>query len=271
MQCRPHKTNDGRDFNLQTKGGTQQPVGSRGPSMTLASHLASWVNLLVRNSAESDADDYYVKFVSSAGDIPGQGAWEETHKPGITTDFNPSTMPVAMIRQANGDFTVNTLAPTDGEDALTWASREVGDLDNNPDPSFVGKSIKGMFFFMNRLGFLTSDAVVLSQPGDYFNFFVGSAIAVSDADPIDMTVSSTRPATLKAAIGTPKGLMLFAENSQFLLASDTAAFGPATVRMNELTNYSYSSNIFPLETGVSIMFATEADTFSVYEMAVDSS
>ena len=41
--------------------------------------------------------------------------------------------------------------------------------------------------------------------------------------------------------------------------------------MSELSNYSYSSQRHPLETGVSVMFATEADTFSkVYEMAVDS-
>ena len=124
---------------------------------------------------------------------------------------------------------------------------------------------------MNRLGFLSSDSVILSQPGDYFNFFVGSAIAVSDADPIDMTASSTKPATLKAALGTPKGLLLFAENSQFLLSTTDAAFGPATARMSELSNYSYNSGIKPLETGVSILFSTEADTFSkIYEMAVDS-
>ena len=76
---------------------------------------------------------------------------------------------------------------------------------------------------------------------------------------------------MKAALGTPKGLLLFAENSQFLLSTSEAAFGPSTVKMSELSNYSYSSDIHPLETGVSVMFATEADTFSkVYEMAVDS-
>ena len=113
--------------------------------------------------------------------------------------------------------------------------------------------------------------MILSQPGDYFNFFVGSAIAVSDADPIDMTASSTKPATLKAALGTPKGLLLFAENSQFLLSTSDAAFGPSTVKLAELSNFSYSSDVRPLETGVSVLFATEADTFSkVYEMAVDS-
>lgn len=266
---------DGRDFNIQTRGGTTNNAlyalkGSVNDISLLPNQCVPDVILMVRNSADSDADDYYVRFIPSSGDIPGQGAWEETVKPGVATDLNPSTMPVAMIRESNGDFTVRPLAES-FDDTLFWAGRDVGDEKTNPDPSFVGKSIKDMFFYMNRLGFLSSDSVVLSQPGDYFNFFVGSAIAVSDADPIDMTASSTKPATLRAAIGTPKGLLLFAENSQFLLATNEAAFGPSTVKMTELSNYSYNSQVQPLETGVSVLFATQADTFSkVYEMAVDS-
>ena len=266
---------DGRDFNIQTRGGTVNSAlygikGSVNDITLLPNQCVAGVVLLVRNSAESDADDYYVKFKPASGDIPGQGAWEETHKPGIDTQLNIETMPHAMIREADGTFTVRPMS-AEYDDALFWAPRDVGDEDSNPNPSFVGQTVKDMFFYMNRLGFLSSDSVILSQPGDYFNFFVGSAIAVSDADPIDMTASSTKPATLKAALGTPKGLLLFAENSQFLLSTSEAAFGPSTVKMSELSNYSYSSNVQPLETGVSVMFATEADTFSkVYEMAVDS-
>ena len=266
---------DGRDFNIQARGGTVNSAlygikGSVNDVTLLPNQCVADVVLLVRNSAESDADDYYVKFKPASGDIPGQGSWEECSKPGIDTQLNPDTMPHVMIREADGTFTVRALT-AEFDEALYWAPREVGDEESNPEPSFVGQTVKDMFFYMNRLGFLSSDSVILSQPGDYFNFFVGSAIAVSDADPIDMTASSTKPATLKAALGTPKGLLLFAENSQFLLSTSDAAFGPSTVKMSELSNYSYSSNVQPLETGVSIMFATEADTFSkVYEMAVDS-
>ena len=116
---------------------------------------------------------------------------------------------------------------------------------------------------MNRLGFLSDDTVVMSQAGDYFNFFQGSAIAISDSDPIDLAASSTKPAKLKSAIGTPAGLLLFAENSQFLLSTEDVAFGPATVKMQEITNYSYNSDVVPVETGVSILFATSAATFTL--------
>ena len=233
------KRTDGRDFNIQTKGGTTNNAlygikGSVNDISLLPRQCIKDITLLVRNSSESDADDYYVKFVPASGEIPGQGSWEETHKPGIDTNINPATMPHALIREANGNFTVRQLSST-YSDELSWAGREVGDENSNPAPSFVGQSIMGMVFYMNRLGFLSSDSIVLSQPGDFFNFFVSSAIAVSDADPIDMTASSTKPASLKAALGTPKGLLLFAENSQFLLSTAETSFGPATATIKELS------------------------------------
>jgi hypothetical protein len=111
----------------------------------------------------------------------------------------------------------------------------------------------------------------MSQPGDYFNFFSGSAIAVSDADPIDLTASSTIPAILKGVVGTAKGLVLFAERSQFLLAGQELVFSSSTVKMTEICNYFYKSDVLPLNTGVSISFISEGSTYSkVLEMAVDS-
>lgn len=267
--------NDGREFNIQTRGGSADNAmtgikGAVNDLSVLPEQCKPGMVLKVRNSADSSADDYYVKFVSSDGDIPGQGSWEETVAPGIPTDLNPSTMPHALIREANGDFVVRPLS-REYDDKLYWSGREVGDEQSNPTPTFVGRTISEAFFFMNRLGFLSADAVIMSQPADFFNFFQTSAIAVSDADPIDVTASSTKPANLKAAVGTTKGLLLFAENNQFLLATDEPVFGPATVKMNEIGSYSYNSDVPPLETGVSVFFTTEADTYTkVFEMAIDS-
>lgn len=269
------KRTDDEPFNIQTRGGTVGNAlygikGTVNDVSRLPEQGKAGMVLKVQNTVDTSADDYYVKFKPNAGDIPGQGSWEETVAPGIDTTLNPSTMPHAMVREADGTFSVRPLTKEYSE-TLFWAPRSAGDEKSNPPPTFVGQTIKQMFFYQNRLGFLSSDSVVLSQPGDYFNFFAGSALTVSDADPIDMSVSSTRPATLKAALGTAQGLLLFAENSQFLMSTSETAFGPSTVKLNEITHYSYSSDVQPLETGVSVMFITEADTFSkVYEMALDS-
>ncbi len=268
------KRSDTRSFNIAVRGGTTNQA------MTVIKDTANDIAELpfqcfpdfickVKNTQDSTADDYYVIFEPDAAGIPGAGSWTETIKPGIETGLNSSTMPHALIRQANGTFTLDALNSSSAFGG--WASKEVGDEYSNPNPSFVDKGISNMFFFANRLGFLCEDAVILSQPGDYFNFFQTSAITVTDSDPIDLTASSKKPAILQAAIGTPKGLILFAENSQFLMASQEVAFGPATVKLTEIATYTYKSITEPLSTGVSVMFVTEADTYTkILEMAADS-
>ena len=268
------KRSDTRSFNIAVRGGTTNQA------MTVIKDTANDIAELpfqcfpdfickVKNTQDSTADDYYVIFEPDAAGIPGAGSWTETIKPGIETGLNSSTMPHALVRQANGNFTLDALNSSSAFGG--WASKEVGDEYSNPNPSFVDKGISNMFFFANRLGFLCEDAVILSQPGDYFNFFQTSAITVTDSDPIDLTASSKKPAILQAAIGTPKGLILFAENSQFLMASQEVAFGPSTVKLTEIATYTYKSITEPLSTGVSVMFVTEADTYTkILEMAADS-
>ena len=264
---------DGRKFNVQAVGGSTEKAmyaikGAVNDVSLLPVQGKDGTILLVRNSADSQSDDYYVRFTVSEGDIPGQGSWEETVKPGIATDMDPSSLPQALIREANGDFTLRPLAPSFDE-VNCWAPRQVGDTETNPAPTFVGSGIANMFFFMNRLGFLSQDAVIMSQPGDYFNFFVGSAIAVSDADPIDMVAAGERPSFLKAAVGVPRGCLLFAENAQYVLSTQDVAFGPSTAKITKISDYAFTSDIEPLDTGVSLMFHTEAATYSkVFEMAI---
>ena len=267
--------NDSAEFNLQTRGGTTNRaiVALKSEVSDISQLPAQCINgvvIKIRNTSAATADDYYVKFEATEGEIPGSGTWVETVKPGIPTDINNSTMPHSLIREADGTFSFRPLSKAYSE-TLFWAGREVGDTKTNPSPTFVGDVIRDMFFYQNRLGFLSSENVILSQAGDYYNFFSGSAIALSDADPIDLTATATKPSSLKKALGTSKGLLLFAENSQFLLATTDVAFGPSTVKLTEISNYAYTSKISPLESGVSIVFSTEADTYSkVFEMAVES-
>jgi len=283
------KRNDSGDFNLQASGGTTNralyAIKSEVSDISqLPAQCINNVVLKIRNTAAATADDYFVKFEATSGEIPGTGTWVETVKPGIPTDLNISSMPHVLIREANGEFSFRGLSKSaqkeaatfygetvDDDDFLFWSGRAVGDESTNPSPTFVDKTVVDMFFYQNRLGFLAGENVILSQAGDYYNFFGGSAIALSDADPIDLTATSTKPSRLKRALGTSKGLLMFAENSQFLLATTDTAFGPSTVKLTEISNYSYTSKIKPLESGVSVIFSTEADTFSkVFEMALES-
>ena len=225
--------------------------------------------LRIVNTDDAEADDYYVKFVSDVPGQPGPGNWEETVNINDGESLNPTSMPFALVREADGDF---TLGPLDDSSALEgWADRVVGDKNTNPTPSFIGRPIYGMFLHRNRLGFLTEESVVMSQPGDFFNFYATSGVAISDADPVDLSASDTKPVVLRKALATPQGVMLFGEQAQFRLHSEENTFGPNTAELKKISSYDYRSDADPQLTNVSVMFSSSVGEFTkVYELATAS-
>lgn len=233
----------------------------------------------VRNTDDSEVDDYYVTFRtdSNNGNTPGNGHWIETVKPGDGGGLNTSSMPHVLVRDrayapgAVPAFTISDFNLSRHPD--DWAERSVGSADTNPHPSFTesGSSINGMFMYKNRLGFLTRDAVVMSQVGDYFNFYATSGVTISDADPIDLACSDTKPVVLQAAITSTSGAILFGNQAQFRLASTDDTFGPKTANLDKISNYNYDSGADPVQTGVSMMFPSNMGSYSsIYELSTES-
>ena len=66
---------------------------------------------------------------------------------------------------------VNTAVNTFIFKEINYVDRKVGDNETNLKPSFVGNKITGGFFHNNRLGFISGDNVIMSQSGDFYNFF----------------------------------------------------------------------------------------------------
>ena len=210
----------------------------------------------VSNTGGSE-DDYYVRFVADDG-VKGTGFWEETRSPLVSPGLTASTMPHELVRLGSGDFEFRP---------ATYEERLVGDLDTNPNPSFVGSKIQSMFFHKNRLGILTQDNVIMSQAGDYFNFFGQSALTVVASDPIDVSTSSTKPGILRAAVPAAQGLVLFSSGEQFLLTGADEALTPDTVSIRTLSRYEYDINVDLADLGTSTAFVTKSPSFSrVFEV-----
>ena len=223
----------------------------------------------VSNTENAGEDDYYVKFTADNGDI-GSGIWEETVQPGIVAGLNYSTMPHALVNNLDGTFTFTTLDPTNEPDNF-WKDREVGDEETNPVPTFVDKNISQLFFYRNRLGLIADEQVVLSQPADYFNFFITSALSVSDSDPIDLATSDTKPALINHALPVQKGVMLFSEAAQFMLFTDSELFSPKTAQIKKVSSYECSKDVSPVDMGTSIMFVSNSSSFTkAFEIVVGS-
>ena len=243
----------------------------------------------VSNTEDSNADDYYVKFITSgtgSGNVGG-GVWEETVAPEIVGGFDYSTMPHALINYRNGKFAWTTLDPDATHHAshapATWANvtlktqgnywvdRIVGDDNTNPMPTFVGGAISSLFFVRNRLGVVSGEQVVISQPADYFNYFIGSAISSSDGDPIDMGASDVKPAIIRHVIPMQKGVMMFSEAAQFMLFTESEQFSPKTAQIKKMSSYDCSRELIPVDTGTSIIFATNKASYTkVFELIVAS-
>ena len=226
----------------------------------------------VKGDEDTNFDNYYVKFVTNNGGTFEEGQWEETVEPGITFKFNYGTMPHVLIRQADGHF---RFAKVDGDsynvtiDGVTtsytlpkWGERTVGDLDSAPNPSFIGRTINNVFFFRNRLGFLAGDNVVLSRVSEFFNFFPETVISVIDSEPIDVAASHTKVAILKHAVTVGEQLILFSEQTQFVLTSSSDSLTPKTANVIVATEFESSAAAQPVGSGSSIYFLTKKGSFA---------
>jgi hypothetical protein len=210
----------------------------------------------VANTSSED-DDYYVEFAAD-NNVSGPGVWIETIKPDVTKGLTASTMPHELVRLANGTFEFRQ---------VPWEDRLVGDDVSNPVPSFVGTEIQQLFFYRNRLGVLTFSTVVLSQAGDYFNYFGSSALTSVDADPIDVATSTTKPAAMRAVVPVAQGLVLFSSGEQFLLTSSTDSLSPGSVVVKSISRYQYDIENDPADLGVTTAFITKSSSYSrVFEM-----
>ncbi len=225
----------------------------------------------------ADEDNHFVKFFGN-NDKDGEGTWEECAKPGRTIRLKRSTMPVLLIRTADGNFRLSeldgsayTVTTADGpvtSNAPQWDDALVGDDVTNPEPSFVGTKINKLIFFRNRFGILADENIVMSRPGDFTNFFNKSAIQFVASDPIDISASSGYPAILYDGVQTNTGLVLFSSNQQFMLTTDSDVFSPITAKINTLSTYNFNFATNPISLGTTIGFLDNAGKFSrFFEMA----
>ena len=203
-------------------------------------------------NTNSDADSYWAKFVAHDG-VSGEGYWEETRDPSVSPGLDNATMPHELINTAVDTFVFQQISYTD---------RLVGDEETNSHPTFVGEAITAGFFHNNRLGFLSLDNVIMSQTGDFYNFYFKTAQTTIESDPIDISCSSIKPTALHAALPTAQGVVLFSENQQFVLFADAGVLTPSLATIRALSNYEMDRNIEPVDVGTNLNFITKTPGYS---------
>ena len=143
-----------------------------------------------------------------------------------------------------------------------WAERTVGDLESAPNPSFIGSKINNVFFFRNRLGFLADDNVILSRAAEFFNFFPETVLSVIDCEPIDVAASHTKVAILRSAVTVEQELILFSDQTQFVLTSSTDNLTPRTANVVVVTEFESDDDAQPIGAGSSIYYLSKRGSFA---------
>lgn len=195
----------------------------------------------------SNADDYYIIFETedglSEGTI-GKGGWKEVECLAHDSGIYEQTMPqVLKVNEENIAV-----------EAADWARRRSGDNKSNPAPSFVGKFINDIFFYKNRLGFITDDSIILSEAGEYFNFFQTTMVALLDSDPIDVAVSGTKVSALKYVVPYAEGLFIYTDRSLYVLEYGEV-LSTANVELKPVLQFDTSLSAEPVVCDTSIYYA----------------
>lgn len=196
-----------------------------------------WVDTYVEITGDNSDNftAYYVKWNGSS--------WEETRHPTEIRGYL-TNMPIKIDRTSLGTFTVSQ---------ETWSLPRVGNLDNNPDPSFVNEKLVDIFFYKNRFGIASSTSVVLTEAANYVNFYVKTALDIIDTDPIDLAVVSDKASSLHYVKPFNNSLFVFSGTNQFEITS-SGALTPTTVAVDVVTTYPMAVDVEPIVMNNSLFF-----------------
>jgi hypothetical protein len=243
----------GYDFTSSDSWGNQASHGWQGVTKKLQDLPNKMGNFYGLSTLVNVTGDEKNKFEGFWTYVKNKGeSWVETVAPGISTGFNDSTMPHVLVRKDIGDFDFET---------FPYYERDRGDDNSNQQPSFVGKTIEDVFFYRNRLGFITGDNIVMSETGIYENFFRTTVTDLLPTDPIDVSVDTNTVANLKYAIPFNQNLLIFGTHAQYILGSDKP-LTPDTASLAQTTTYPININITPKPIGPNVYFPLNRGDFT---------
>jgi hypothetical protein len=179
-------------------------------------------------------------------------AWNETVEPGLQNKIDACTMPHALVRKADGTF---EFAP------FSWNSRRVGDDKTNKHPSFVGRMIRDVFFYNNRLGLACGEGAVLSRAGDFGTFHRLTVLDLLPDEVIDIAASETKVTLINHAVPFADTMMLFSDQVQFRV-NHGDVLSPTSASIDPATQYTVKVDVNPLPLGSDVYFASEAEGYA---------
>ncbi len=211
---------------------------------------------LIRVGATIDGNalGYWAKFTAA------DGGWVETADPTADNEFDATTMPHWLTRNADGTFTFSK---------GTWDGRLAGDTETAPNPDFIGSQVQSVVFHRNRLGLVAGETAYFSQSGKYFTFWPDFSTQSLDSDAFGLTASGSEVNLLKHAHPFRKALFLTSDKNQFEVSGDDT-LTPENATVDLTTTYLTEIGCKPISIGNSLYFAAKSGKDAViYEYKYD--
>lgn len=211
----------------------------------------------ITKDTEGMSNGYYMRYSKA------DGIWSECVAPGSKIRFRASDMPHQLIRTGVTTFLLRSAVEDTVNGYPGWQDRLAGDEFSAPLPSFLGHSVRDIFYHKNRLCFLSGQNIIASKPNDYFNFFPDTVSTTLDTDPLDRAVGFNEPVILEWAVPFKEDLLLFSGNRQFLMSSGMEVFTAQKAMIDPVTNFPCSVKVRPINLGSSLVFPSDNGNFSL--------
>ena len=225
------------------------PTPATGKITGFELQLVNWSH----RTAGDDSTNPYPTFISGSGDFV-------TYLSSNYSCVKSHTSSVSIIPTNTTYWKAETTVPSNTPE---WGSG-LGYIEGN------NKRINDLFFFKNRLGFLTNDSIIFSEADEYYNFFRTTTQSLLDSAPIDVGISHTKISILKYAQAFQEKLMLFSAKTQFVLRGGDL-LTPKTVTISPVTEYDVSESIRPLALSSNIYFNFKRNSYEgLLEYTVDN-
>jgi hypothetical protein len=234
---------------------------------------------LLYDSSDGRALNRWLRF-TTADPLPGYGTgtWQEAREPGSSFSWDANTMPHALVRTGTSGNYVFWFKKLDGVvppghtftereqevfRELVWGERAVGGDITNPFPILDDQPVMDLFFFSDRLGFVTPTGVCQSRPGDYFALFGQTSLEVLDDDPISRQALASVGVELHSGLSLDTEVILFGINSQWRYYSATGdVMTPGTAELTMVSTIPVNPSLKPSLVGQSVFYTNEQQNYT---------
>lgn len=219
--------------------------------------------IAVAGDPETGVDDYYVVFDADKPTEFGKGVWRETTARGTLDSLDGSTMPHQLIRRQDnsvGSYTGTANAIFFTWNRPDWSKRAVGSTELNRAPSFIDRTISGIFYWKSRLGFLSNESVILSEVSRHENFWRTTVRTLVDSDRIDVSSGTKDVAAFNHVSLSDQRIFLFSDLAVFELVGSPLT--PRTAEIRQRLKERNSDRATPASLGRSLLFAYDNSQFT---------